>query len=60
VREGALAQFDLQYLEIVSRVAAHQQAERALLKLPAGVPLAGEAAESWGMVLTATLPPDDK
>jgi hypothetical protein len=25
-----------------------------------GVPLAGEAAESWGMVLTATLPPDEK
>jgi hypothetical protein len=24
------------------------------------VPLAGEASESWGMVLTATLPPDEK
>ncbi|MCY1228074.1 hypothetical protein D9M72_403700 [compost metagenome] len=38
MREGASAQFDLQYLEVVSRVAAHQQAERALLEMRAGGP----------------------
>ena len=53
--EGWLADLDLQRLEVVRRVPAHQQTEGAALNLPAAVVMAKGAPEkAWPAKLGAT------